>query len=230
MKEKKKPSIKAILNTSLNVFFYIVIILLLTFSIANIQVKSQDNIPHVFGLGFLSVATDSMSGDEKDNFDPGDLIFVRMLNDKSRADLKVGDIITYYDMSIRAFNTHRIIEIGTFQDETYIITQGDNTSGADQPIRPSDAISVYRSTWVGAGTTLNYMQSSVGFALVVILPVFLILIYEGYVLAKNVLAVNKVKLQESMAIEKETAKKELEKEKERMKQELLEELKREQNK
>jgi len=228
MQKNSHIPIKKILNISINVFFYIVIILLLIFSIANIQVKRQDNIPNVFGVGFLSVASDSMAGSAEDNFDKGDLIFVRMINDTNRSQLSEGDIVTFFDMNIRAFNTHRIIDSFQLDGQTYFITQGDNTIEPDPPIRDMDVLSVYRSSWSGAGETLTYLQSSVGFALFIILPVFFILVYEGIVLGKNILALNKSKLEEKMLIEKEKAMSELQSQKENMKKELLEELKREQ--
>ncbi|MFU8792879.1 MAG: signal peptidase I [Acholeplasmataceae bacterium] len=224
---QKKENIKKALGISLNVFFYSVIIVLLIFSIANIQVKRQDDIPNIFNRGFLAVQSDSMEGDLPDNFNKGDMIFVEMLDDAARDDLEVGDIVTFFDMGIRAFNTHRIIEIFTENDIKYLVTQGDNTEGSDNPIQAAYAVAVYRSSWAGAGETLSYLQSPVGFALFVIMPVFLILIYEGISLGRNVLAMNKVKLEEKMLIEKEAAKLELEAEKARMKQELLEEMRKE---
>ncbi len=51
------------------------------------------------------------------------MIFVKLLDETDRENLSVGDIVTYYDMSIRAFNTHRIVEINL--EEDYLVTQAD---------------------------------------------------------------------------------------------------------
>jgi signal peptidase I len=230
MEKTQKNQVLKILKISLNVFFYIVIILLLVFSIANMRVRRDDDVPNIFNRGFSAVVSDSMEGDKPDSFNKGDLIFLKMLDEDSRQELIVGDIVTFYDLGIRRLNTHRIVEIIEVDNETYIITRGDNTPGNDDPIRIDEAIAVHTSTWSGAGSALEYLRSPVGFALFVILPVFLILIYEGIVLGRNVLSLNKSKLEDKMNLEKEQAKKDLEQEKERMRQELLEELKKEQNK
>ncbi|PKK96904.1 MAG: signal peptidase I [Tenericutes bacterium HGW-Tenericutes-3] len=225
MDKPKEKLARKIVRISINTIFYIVIALLLVFSLANIQVKKENDIANVFGRGFLSVQSESMSGDLEDNFEKGDIIFVKMLNDESREDLEIGDIVTYYDLSIRAFNTHRIIEIYENDGETYLITRGDNTPGQDQPIRVTDAISLYQSKWSGAGSALDYLQSPTGFALFVILPVIIILVFEGVVLVRNVLALNKSKMEEKYALEKEQTIVDLEAEKEKMRAQIMEELK-----
>ncbi|MBN2300654.1 MAG: signal peptidase I [Acholeplasmataceae bacterium] len=224
--EKSKPKLAIrIAKISLNTLFYLVIVLLLVFSLANIQVKKENDIANVFGLGFLSVQSDSMSGTDEDSFEKGDIVFVKMLNDQSRQNLTVGDIVTYYDLTIRAFNTHRIIDTYTSDGSTYIITQGDNTPGADQPIRLSDALATYQSKVSGAGNALDYLQSPTGFALFVILPVIVILVFEGIILARNVLALNKAKMEEKYAQEKEKSVVDLEAEKDKIRAQIMEELK-----
>ena len=52
-----------------------------------------------------------MFGPEDDNFEQGDMIFVKMLETEDVYDLKKGDVVTYFDITINAFNTHRIVEI-----------------------------------------------------------------------------------------------------------------------
>lgn len=223
-KSKQKLALK-ILKISVNTLFYIVIALLLVFSLANIQVKKENDIANVFGRGFLSVQSDSMSGDLEDNFEKDDMVFVKMLNDSDRENLEVGDIVTYFDLTIRAFNTHRIVEIYENDGETYLITQGDNTPGPDQPIRVAEAKAMYLSKWSGFGATLDYLQSPTGFALFVILPVVIILVFEGIVLVRNILALNKVKMEEKYALEKEKTIVDLEAEKDKIRAQIMEELK-----
>ena len=225
MKEKEKIQAKSIIKIILNTLFYGVILLLVFFSFANMKVKSENNIANIFGTGFLAVQSDSMKGTESDNFSKGDMIFVRMLNDNSRQNLDIGDIVTFYDLSIKQFNTHRIVDKFDIEGEIYLITQGDNTPGADQPIHISETISVYSSSVGGLGNTLDYLQSPTGFALFIILPVAVILIVEGILLGRNILQLNKVKMEEKYTLEKEKASLDLEAEKEKIRQQILEELK-----
>ncbi len=225
MEKSKQKLATRIAKIVLNSFFYLVIVLLLVFSLANIKVKKENDIANIFGRGFLSVQSESMSGTRVDSFEKGDIIFVKMLDAESRQNLVVGDIVTYYDLTIRAFNTHRIIDIYDVDGSTYIVTQGDNTPGADQPINLSEALALYQSKWTGAGNALDYLQSPTGFALFVILPVVIILVFEGIVLARNVLALNKVKMEEKYAEEKEKTMVDLEAEKEKIRAQILEEMK-----
>lgn len=215
------------LSIALNTFFYLVIIVLLVFSIANIQVKRESDIPHIFGRGFLAVQSDSMEGDQEDSFNKGDLVFVKMLDEEEQQELTEGDVVTYFDMGIRALNTHRVVETFDLDGELFIITRGDNTPGNDDPIRATDAIAIYQSKWEGAGETINYLQSPIGFALFIILPVALILIYQGIVLTRNILALNKTKLEEKYATDQERIQQDLELERQKMREQLLEELKNE---
>lgn len=140
VKPQKKTNTKRIVNICLNVLFYAIIILLVLFSIANLQVKdSTSDIPNLFGKGYLAVTSDSMNGTHEDSFDTGDLINVRVISKKEAkatkqiAALEVGDIVTFYTekgdsptMGLNlpgGFVTHRIVYISA--DRTYFIVQGD---------------------------------------------------------------------------------------------------------
>lgn len=236
-----KEQVVKISKISLNVLFYVVIVMILMFAIANMRVKTTADVPNLFGGGFLSVQSDSMDGSQDNSFKKGDLIFVRMLNDKRREKLEVGDIVTFYgsvydaamNKRIMFLNTHRIVEITeTIDGEKVLITQGDKV--AEMPGRKygeggenddhnyeslfvTDAIAVYRSKWSGTGKTLDYLQSPTGFGLFIVLPAVIILIVEAYFLIRNVLRLNKEKME-----------KEFQEKDEEMRKQILEELKKEQ--
>ena len=119
---------------ALNVIFYALILLVLLFSISNIRAKNKnDQIPNIFGKGYLNVLSDSMEGDNKDSFNAGDLIVVKIANDKNISKLEVGNIVTFYDSTLAsnkgaatALNSHRIIYIGQNSEGTTIYyTMGD---------------------------------------------------------------------------------------------------------
>lgn len=232
MEQKERSTAKKVLSISLNTLFYLIIIVLLLFSLANIKIKRENDIANIFGTGFLSVQSNSMFGDKDDSFEQGDMIFVKMLDAESIYELEVGDIVTYFDVSISAFNTHRIVEIN--KDEKYLITQADynyiqenNVTEPDTPIAFSEVLAVYKSNVSNLGNALDYVQTPTGFALFVILPVVLILAFEGVVLGRNILQLNRAKIEEKYAQDKEDTKILLEAEKEKLRQELLAELKKE---
>lgn len=119
---------------ALNVVFYLLILLVLLFSITNIRAKNKnDQIPNIFGKGYLNVLSDSMTGDNEDSFNVGDMIIVNVANDKKISKLVVGDIVTFYDSNLAsnkgagtALNTHRIVYIGKNTEGTTIYyTMGD---------------------------------------------------------------------------------------------------------
>ncbi|MGE4321087.1 MAG: signal peptidase I [Acholeplasmataceae bacterium] len=236
MKTKEQSKFKKAMSIVLNVIFYVVIVFLLVFSFANMKVKREDNIANIFNQGMLAVQSNSMYGDLEDSFQKGDLLFVTMLDDESRALLQVGDVVTYFDTTIHEFNTHRIVEINAA--EGYLITQADynyisnnNNTSPDQPVNIEDVLAIYHGDkLVGFGNALDYLQTPTGFAVFIILPVVLLLAFEGVMLARNLIGINKDKLEEKFAIEKENAKLSLEAEKEKMRAEILKELENEKNK
>lgn len=204
---------KRIISIVLNVLYYIVIVFLLSFSIVTILSRGEGKIPNVFGRGYLAVQTDSMEGTEKDSFKVGDLIFVRLLNDKSREKLEVGDVVTYFDSSIRSLNTHRIVEIIDTSVGKSIITQGDKAGAPRDSARPiEDILAVYTGKSSGTGRFILFLNTKLGFGMLIVLPVLLLFIYQGF----KVYQLLKVEKPEALDIEKE---------RERIRQELLEEMK-----
>ena len=117
-----------------NVVFYILILLVLLFSISNIRAKNKnDQIPNIFGKGYLNVLSDSMTGDNKDSFNTGDMIIVKIANKKNISKLEVGNIVTFYDYRLAsnkgagsALDTHRIVYIDKTNNDSYVYyTVGD---------------------------------------------------------------------------------------------------------
>lgn len=223
VKKENKKTLKTV-KIVLNVLFYSVVALLLIYSIIVITSRGANDIPNVFGNGFLAVETDSMVGDKPDSFNPNDLIFVKILNDEQKNNLTEGDIITFKDPAKGgALNTHRIVDI---RSDGFIQTQGDNENQPDFfYLEHSDIVAKYTGKIPAVGGFIIFLQSQLGFGLLILLPIFLVLVYQGYVLLNNVFLIKKDKLEKAHALEKEQAKLELEQEKERIRQELLEELK-----
>ena len=133
--DKKKNLIKKILVIVGNVVFYTVVILLFLFSLMNINAgNGTENFPNLFGRGFLSVESDSMTRKEGgyhpaewDTYEikeinKGDLVYSNVFGGDLTT-LKIGDVITFYDHHLQALNTHRIVYISL--EYGYVITQGD---------------------------------------------------------------------------------------------------------
>ena len=232
---QSKTNIIKILKIAGNVLFYTLIVILLLFSVSNLSVKTNRDVANIFGKGFLPVISDSMEGNNEDSFNKGSLVFVTLLSDGAKDNLEVGDIVTFYDLNLSALNTHRVVHV----TPSYIVTQGDkaaasapyvvggDNTGVQYEIVTYDNIKAIHTGHVGGvGSAVSYLQTPTGFAIFVIAPVVLLLAYQGYVLTKTLLAVNKEKIEAKHAVDKEQL---LEAEKERIRKELLEELKKEES-
>lgn len=256
LEEKKENKCMRIVGIVLNCVFYLFIAILLVFSISNLKMKTELDIPSIFGKGYLTVQTASMDGEEKDSFTTKDLIFVKVVTDKNRDKiankLEIGDIITfaYYSDEIgrTILNTHRIVDFSESTDgKLYIRTQGDKyamnpaykyspdnlTNAKFETISLEDIKAVYTGKWVGAGSAMKFIQTSNGFLLCIVLPTALFFIFEAIVLVMNFMKIKNHKNEELMAKEHEDelarVKAELEAEKEKMRAMLLAELEKKEN-
>lgn len=216
-----KQKVWKISKIVLTVIFYLFIALMLLFSIATLGTKTKRDIPNLFGKGMLAVASDSMEGSKPDSFKKGDLIFVKVLTEEAKQTLEPDQIITFYDHEKKALNTHRILNVNKDSEGkvTSFDTYRDKDNGKDDTDRLLvDVVGLYQGSRLkGFGNVISFMQSQLGFALIVIVPVIIMLAWNGYLLMKNVFVIKKEKMME-----------ENESEKERMRAELLEQLRQEQ--
>lgn len=201
----KQLTLKILKVTAL-VIFYGIIGLLFIFSLSTLARKSEDQVPNLLGRGFLAVESSSMTGDNNDSFNEGDLILVRVLSSKEKENLDPntlydsenpsnGTVITFYDRQIKAFNTHRVVGV----DNGYLITQGDNNLTPDsQKILPSSIIAVYSGKIPKVGNLVSFMLTPVGFGVVVVMPFILVLLYQGIIITRNIFKVREEKLKEEL--------------------------------
>lgn len=251
-----------------NVLFYIVIIALLLFSIMNINAGSKNGgFPNIFGKGFLSVQTNSMERDDTSNPLPteyadyeigeifaGDLVYVSVVSGDDYKDLKVGDVVTFFDSGINALNTHRIVNITMDGEEiANISVQGDLSVtyfGKYDPTNPDKAAN--NSSLIGRGDVQTFSGDfaeikgvvtgvSSGSGKVIdniqknwlwyfVLPVLAFLLIEVYFVIKNIMDLKGAKQKAELATDKEALMAELEAQKEEMRRQILAEMAAEQAK
>ena len=256
-----KEKVVSILKLIGNIVFYVVIIGLLLFSIMNINAGSKNGgFPNIFGKGFLAVQTDSMTrdGDKLDElyadyeigeFARGDLLYANVVNEKNINDLKVGDVVTFFDSSINALNTHRIIIVDIEDGKvTRVVLQGDlaaSLSGVYDPTDPNKAqqnqylISSGNVQFIGGenlslikgkvtgiakdfGTKLEFVQQN--WLWLFVIPVLLFLLVEVFFVVRNVMELKGAKQKAELASDKEAMLAELEAQKEEMRKQILAEL------
>ena len=173
---KEKKSGKKIANTIINVILVIAIIIAAFCTYISFVSSSGNGVPSIFGLEMFSIKTESMYP----TLASGDLIFDTRVKDMR--DLKVSDVITYWTVidGERVLNTHRIFQI--YDGGNYLIFQ---TKGDNNPTE--DALTVHESEVVGkwtgkklggAGKVFEFLQTSTGFLIVVVIPVAIFFIFH----------------------------------------------------
>lgn len=259
--EKKKNKGIFALKIVGNVIFYLIIIVLLLFSIMNINAGSKNGgFPNIFGRGFLSVQSNSMTrlGDAPSEFDDfeiqdfakGDLLNVKVINSKNINTLKMGDVITFYDENLEALNSHRIVYLSLNADNTInsisvqgdlsVTTKGlyDRSENGDSALNASligsgdiqtftvdsfdDIKGVVTSVNVGGGKVLDNIQKN--WLWYFVLPVLLFLLFEVFMVVRNVMELKGSKQKAALATDKEALLAEVEAQKEEIRKQLLAEL------
>ena len=163
-----------VLGTIVNVVLVIAILLAAFATYTSYVSTSGNGVPSFLGLRVFSIQTESMYP----TLNPGDLIVDKAVKDPSK--LRVDDIITYWTVinGERVLNTHRIYEI--YEGGGYLIfeTKGDNNTISDSlTVHESEVVGVYSSRIAGLGKVFDYLQTSTGFLIVVVVPVFLFFVF-----------------------------------------------------
>ncbi|MBQ7035794.1 MAG: signal peptidase I [Clostridia bacterium] len=174
--EAEKPAKKnKVLGTVINVVLVFAIILAVLATYVSYVSTSGSGVPSVLGLRLFSIQTDSMY----DTLMPGDLVIDTAVKDP--ATLQKKDIITYWTVidGERVLNTHRIVEI--YDGNGYLIfaTKGDNNTTVDTlTVHESEIVGKYAFRIPGVGKAFDYLQTSTGFLIVVVIPVLIFLLYQ----------------------------------------------------
>lgn len=181
------------LKIAMKVTLYMIVIALVVFAVAHMSIKKEDQIAHILGFGFLSLESDVL--DVNQSFNHSDLLLVSMVNSPEESNLTAGDIIIYYDKSLKTFQTKEILEIQN--ESNQIITMSTDNLNTLKIINTNEVIAVYNYKIQHVGTILSYIQSSSGFALCVILPILIICAYHSTKLFKSLLIIQKEKIEKN---------------------------------
>lgn len=164
----------SIANTIVNVFLVFAIILAAVCTYVSFVSSSGNGVPSILGVRPFSIQTESMYP----TLQPGDLVIATSVDPD---DLKVDDIVTYWTVinGERVLNTHRITDIYDGGSHLIFATKGDNNTIADAlTVHESEIVGLYRFRIPGVGKVFDFLQTSMGFFLIIVLPVFLFFIYH----------------------------------------------------
>ena len=161
----------------LSVILWAIILIAALYAFTTMATRDNQNVANIFGYTPLTVQSDSMVP----TFAAGDLIFIKKCDP---ATLEEGDIICFHTIidNEYALNTHRIESIESVGDARSYTTIGDNNNGiTDQHvISDVDIVGKYVGHLAGFGKVMDFLSSSMGFLIVIILPMMLFFIYQIY--------------------------------------------------
>lgn len=186
-------TLKRIGTIVISVILWAIILLAALYAFTTMATKDDQSVSRILGYTPMTVESDSM----KPTFCKGDLIFIKK-SDTSK--LKEGDIITFHTIidNQYALNTHRIQKIDEVNGVRSYTTIGDNNNGvADQHvISDGDIVGKYVGHISNLGKVMNFLSSSMGFLIVIVLPMLLFFIYQVY----NLIMIS-IRLKKAIAVE-----------------------------
>ena len=184
---------KKAVTVIVSVLLWAVILIAALYAFTTMATKDSQNVSSILGYTPMTVQSDSMSP----TFEKGDLIFIKKCDTTK---LEVGDIICFHTLidNQYALNTHRIEKIEeTAGEARSYTTRGDNNQAADQHIiSDGDIVGKYVGHWAKVGKVMDFLSSSVGFLVVIVIPMLLFFIYQVY----NLIMIN-IRLKKAIAVE-----------------------------
>ena len=183
----------------ISVLLWVIILVAALYAFTTMATRDNQNVSNIMGYTPLVVKSDSMAP----TFRAGDLIFIKKCDTST---LKEGDVICFHTIidNEYALNTHRIQKIEEVGNVRSYTTLGDNNKGiADTHIiSDGDIVGKYVGHLQNAGKVMDFLSSSVGFLIVIVLPMLLFFIYQVY----NLIMIS-IRLKKAVAVEtaKETA-------------------------
>lgn len=177
----------------ISVLLWVIILVAALYAFTTMATRDNQNVSDIMGYTPLVVKSDSMAP----TFRAGDLIFIKKCDTST---LKEGDIICFHTIidNEYALNTHRIQKIEESGDARSYTTLGDNNNGiADTHIiSDGDIVGKYVGHLQNAGKVMDFLSSSMGFLIVIVLPMLLFFIYQVY----NLIMIS-IRLKKAVAVE-----------------------------
>lgn len=168
--------LKKVGTIAISVVMWIIILLAALYAFTTLATKDDGNVADLAGFTPLTVQSDSMAP----TFREGDLIIIQKCDP---ATLQTGDVITFHTIvdNQYALNTHRIDSIAEAAGARSYVTKGDNNAITDDHvISDVDIVGKYVVCLPNLGKVMNFLSSSVGFLVVIVIPMLLFFIYQIY--------------------------------------------------
>lgn len=190
-------AVKKGLTIVMSLILWAVILLAALFAFTTLATRDRTTVSSLAGYTPMIVQSDSMAP----TFYAGDLIIIRKCDTST---LEEGEIITFHTIinNEYALNTHRIDSISEQNGARSYVTKGDNNDMVDvHVISDGDIVGNYIGKMPGFGKIMEFLSSSMGFLLVILLPLLLFFIYQIY----HLIMVG-INLKKAIAVEEATQK------------------------
>ena len=144
----------------------------------------------IFGVKFYIVTSNSMSKSENNkdmdiHFNAGDIVIIKNLSDKEKAELEAGDVIAFISMNSENYLetvTHMIREVKYDKDGKLLgyVTYGTNTGTNDEKVvEPEYILGKYTGKLPGVGNFFAFVKSTPGYIVCILVPFLLLILYNG---------------------------------------------------
>lgn len=168
--------IRKIGNIIISIVLWVIILLAALYAFTTLATRDNNSVSNFLGFTPLTVRSDSMAP----TFAKDDLIFIKKCDP---ATLQTGDVICFHTIieNEYALNTHRISAIAEQNGYRSYTTRGDNNAMDDTHIiSDGDIVGKYVGHIKGLGKVMDFIGSSTGLLVVIVLPMLLFLIYQIY--------------------------------------------------
>lgn len=169
-------TVKKAASIVISIIMWIIILVAALFAFTTLATKDDGSVSNLGGFTPLTVQSESMAP----TFDENDLIIIQQCDPST---LQVGDIITFHTIidNQYALNTHRIEAINQVNGVNSYTTKGDNNDLTDQHvIADGDIVGKYVFKIPYMGAVMDFLSSTWGFLIVIVLPMLLFFIYQVY--------------------------------------------------
>jgi signal peptidase I len=192
MKDKdkvKSDKRRKIVNVVFTAIQIVIVIVAISLSLAVILNPNVNNVEVGPGpIKLLPILSNSMSGNNKDSFNMGDLVV--SFAPKDASNLKEGQIVTFvmYEGGSQFLNTHRITERNVDGNGNVSYrTKGDATENVDEQVVPAnDVLAVYAFHVPRVGEYLIFLQEPDHFMFIIVVPLAVLFLWNIIVLVKMI--------------------------------------------
>lgn len=178
----------------ISVVLWIIILLAALYAFTTMATRDNSQVASLMGYTPMVVESDSMAP----TFNSGDMIIIQKCDP---SELKEGDIICFHTIiqNEYALNTHRISKITELNGARSYTTRGDNNAVDDTHIiSDGDIVGRYVTKLPMLGHVMNFLSGSVGFFVVIVLPMLVFFIYQVYHLIMVAIQLKKASMQEEV--------------------------------